>query len=135
MLNKFLIKKTLKKKKIIGRGMGSGKGKTCGKGNKGQLSRSGVALNGFEGGQMPIYRRLPKRGFSNNKKKKRVLNIYRIYNLIYKKKIKFNYIYNKDIKKFMKVEHSKIKLLGLGVINKNLTLECNSITNRLLYLV
>ena len=49
----------------VGRGIGSGKGKTCGRGQKGQKSRSGVAVNGFEGGQMPIYRRLPKRGFKN----------------------------------------------------------------------
>lgn len=50
----------------VGRGIGSGKGKTCGRGVKGQTSRSGVAINGFEGGQMPIYRRLPKRGFNNH---------------------------------------------------------------------
>jgi len=49
----------------VGRGIGSGKGKTAGRGVKGQTSRSGVAINGFEGGQMPIYRRLPKRGFKN----------------------------------------------------------------------
>ncbi len=54
-----------KKFKRVGRGIGSGKGKTSGKGVKGQSSRSGVSLNGFEGGQMPIYRRLPKRGFTN----------------------------------------------------------------------
>lgn len=49
----------------VGRGIGSGKGKTCGRGGKGQTARTGVAINGFEGGQMPIYRRLPKRGFNN----------------------------------------------------------------------
>ena len=54
-----------KKRMRVGRGIGSGKGKTCGRGQKGQKSRSGVAINGFEGGQMPIYRRLPKRGFNN----------------------------------------------------------------------
>ena len=54
-----------KKRLRVGRGIGSGKGKTCGKGQKGQKSRSGVAIKGFEGGQMPIYRRLPKRGFTN----------------------------------------------------------------------
>ena len=53
------------KKKIVGRGIGSGLGKTCGRGGKGQTARSGVSLNGFEGGQTPIYRRLPKRGFTN----------------------------------------------------------------------
>jgi large subunit ribosomal protein L15 len=51
--------------KRIGRGIGSGKGKTSGKGHKGQRARTGVAINGFEGGQMPIHRRLPKRGFAN----------------------------------------------------------------------
>lgn len=55
----------IKSKKRVGRGIGSGTGKTCGRGVKGQKSRSGVSLNGFEGGQMPIYRRLPKRGFFN----------------------------------------------------------------------
>ncbi len=54
-----------KARKRVGRGIGSGKGKTCGRGHKGQKSRSGVALKGFEGGQMPLYRRLPKRGFHN----------------------------------------------------------------------
>ena len=53
------------KAKRVGRGLGSGKGKTCGSGYKGQKSRTGVAINGFEGGQMPIHRRLPKRGFTN----------------------------------------------------------------------
>lgn len=56
-----------KKKLIVGRGIGSGKGKTCGSGQKGQKSRSGVAINGFEGGQMPIYMRMPKSGFNNKK--------------------------------------------------------------------
>ena len=54
-----------KQKKRLGRGIGSGKGKTAGRGHKGQKARSGVALKGFEGGQMPFYRRLPKRGFTN----------------------------------------------------------------------
>lgn len=53
------------KRKIVGRGIGSGKGKTCGVGQKGQKARSGVAINGYEGGQMPLYMRLPKRGFNN----------------------------------------------------------------------
>lgn len=53
------------RRKIVGRGIGSGVGKTCGRGGKGQTARSGVAINGFEGGQNPIYRRLPKRGFNN----------------------------------------------------------------------
>ena len=63
-------------KRRVGRGIGSGKGKTAGRGNKGQKSRSGVSLNGFEGGQMPFYRRMPKRGFTNIfRKKYEILNI------------------------------------------------------------
>src|SRR5690606_32040907 len=58
-----------KKRKCIGRGIGSGKGKTSGRGGKGQTARSGVAINGFEGGQMPLYRRLPKRGFNKPNRK------------------------------------------------------------------
>jgi large subunit ribosomal protein L15 len=54
-----------KRKMIVGRGIGSGKGKTCGRGVKGQKARTGVSLHGFEGGQMPLYRRLPKQGFTN----------------------------------------------------------------------
>jgi len=70
MLNKFIVKKIKKKVKRLGRGMSSGRGKTCGRGNKGQKSRSGIALKGFEGGQVPIYIKLPKRGFKKKKKKK-----------------------------------------------------------------
>jgi large subunit ribosomal protein L15 len=61
----YNIENPKKKSKRVGRGIGSGKGKTCGSGHKGQKARTGVAINGFEGGQMPIYRRLPKRGFNN----------------------------------------------------------------------
>ena len=82
----------LKKKKIskkrLGRGIGSGKGKTSGRGHKGQKSRSGVAIKGFEGGQMPLYRRLPKRGFVNIFKKNfNIFNLSQIQSLLYKKKI------------------------------------------------
>lgn len=72
----------------VGRGIGSGKGKTCGSGHKGQKARSGVAVNGFEGGQMPIYRRLPKRGFTSlNKKDFQVLNLGRLQSAIEAKKL------------------------------------------------
>ena len=65
-----------RKKKRIGRGPGSGKGKTGGRGIKGQKSRSGVAINGYEGGQMPVYQRLPKRGFNNpNRKSYAIVNL------------------------------------------------------------
>lgn len=76
------------KSKRLGRGIGSGKGKTSGKGVKGQTSRTGVAINGFEGGQMPIYRRLPKRGFNNpNAKHFAVVNVGRIQKAIDDKRI------------------------------------------------
>jgi len=72
----------------VGRGIGSGKGKTCGSGHKGQKARSGVAVNGFEGGQMPIFRRLPKRGFqSMNKKDFQILNLGRLQGAIEAKKL------------------------------------------------
>jgi len=83
--------KISKKKKRLGRGIGSTKGKTCGRGHKGQKSRSGVAIKSFEGGQMPLYRRLPKRGFKsfNNQVKKSVaiINLSKIQEILEKKKI------------------------------------------------
>ena len=76
------------KKMRVGRGIGSGKGKTSGRGVKGQKSRSGVAIKSFEGGQMPLYRRLPKRGFNPiNKIKIALLNLEKIQLLIDQKKI------------------------------------------------
>ena len=78
----------INKKKIrVGRGIGSGKGKTSGRGHKGQKSRSGVAIKSFEGGQMPLYRRLPKRGFKSlSKKKIAILNLSKIQNIMDKSK-------------------------------------------------
>ena len=67
-----LISKSSKSKIRVGRGIGSSKGKTCGRGHKGQKSRSGVAIKSFEGGQMPLYRRLPKRGFRSLSNKNRI---------------------------------------------------------------
>ncbi|SDE32128.1 MULTISPECIES: 50S ribosomal protein L15 [Kordiimonas] len=91
----------------VGRGIGSGKGKTAGSGHKGQKARSGVAINGFEGGQMPIYRRLPKRGFTSlNKKDFQVLNIGRLQKAIDDKKL--------DAKKPITVE----TLVEAGVVGK-----------------
>ena len=84
-LNK--LKKTKVKKIRVGRGIGSGKGKTSGRGVKGQKSRSGVAIKSFEGGQMPLFRRLPKRGFNSfNQQKVAILNLEKIQILINKKK-------------------------------------------------
>ena len=89
-----LNSKTTKSKKRLGRGIGSGKGKTCGRGHKGQKSRSGVAIKSFEGGQMPLYRRLPKRGFKNfNSKIKKtiaIINLDKIQQILKSKKILSN---------------------------------------------
>ena len=77
-----------KNRKRVGRGIGSGKGKTCGRGHKGQKSRSGVSVNGFEGGQMPIYRRVPKRGFNNiNRVEFQVINVGDLQKFVESKKI------------------------------------------------
>ena len=92
-LNK-LNSNNIKSKKRLGRGIGSSKGKTCGRGHKGQKSRSGVAIKSFEGGQMPLYRRLPKRGFRSfsNKKNIAIINLSKIEQIINKHK---NIINNK----------------------------------------
>ena len=89
--NLFDLRKKNFTKKRVGRGIGTGKGKTSGRGHKGQKSRSGVSLKGFEGGQMPIYRRLPKRGFTNIFKNKfNIINLFKIQSLIDKKIININ---------------------------------------------
>ena len=89
-----------KKKLRVGRGIGSGKGKTSGRGVKGQKSRSGVAIKSFEGGQMPLYRRLPKRGFNPIVKNKiAILNLDKIQTYIDKKNIKITDTINKDLLK------------------------------------
>ena len=89
MINLNNRKKMLKSKMRVGRGIGSGKGKTCGRGVKGQKSRSGVAIKSFEGGQMPLYRRLPKRGFNSLYKKEKnvAINLDKISKLIDAKKL------------------------------------------------
>ena len=90
-LNEIKIDSKLKKRKRIGRGIGSGKGKTAGRGMKGQKSRTGVSINGFEGGQMPLHMRMPKHGFKSRKKiNKIVLKTDLINNLLEKKLIKEN---------------------------------------------
>ena len=110
----------------VGRGIGSGKGKTSGRGVKGQKSRSGVSINGFEGGQMPLYRRLPKKGFVNrNKENIQTINFTKIYDLI--KKYNFNpeLIKEKDIieKKLINKNKGKLKLLNKGDVNKPFNIE------------
>ena len=121
--------KTKRIKKRVGRGIGSGKGKTCGRGVKGQKSRSGVAIKSFEGGQMPLYRRLPKRGFKPIKNKKyAIINLSKIQNLIDKKiispqtTIDINFLKEKKI---VKKSFSKFKILGIGELKDKIKLNTN----------
>ena len=120
----------IKKKKIrVGRGIGSGKGKTAGRGMKGQKSRSGVAIKSFEGGQMPLYRRLPKRGFNPIKKVKIAkINIEKLQTLIDKKKLKTDEkidLKNLIKKNILNKSYKKIKILGSGNINIKLDIEAD----------
>ena len=105
----------LKTKKIrVGRGIGSGKGKTSGRGVKGQKSRSGVAIKSFEGGQMPLYRRLPKRGFNPiGKTQVAILNLEKIQSYIDKKNIKTSDVLNSDLLKKLKLINKKTKKLKI----------------------
>ena len=126
-LNKLI--KNNKKKIRVGRGIGSGKGKTSSRGHKGQKSRSGVAIKSFEGGQMPLYRRLPKRGFKSFKSKNIiVLNLSKIQTMFDKNSI--NPKENLDIKilkekKLINKKYSKLKVLGSGEIKKNISISAH----------
>jgi len=123
-LKSTLISK--KKKKRVGRGAGSGLGKTSGRGVKGQKSRSGVSINGFEGGQMPLYRRLPKRGFKNFFSKKiQNINLKQLDALIQKYKLDTKLINENDLfsKKYFKKSKGKLKLLNVGEISSPINLE------------
>ena len=120
----------INKKKIrVGRGIGSGKGKTSGRGVKGQKSRSGVSIKSFEGGQMPLYRRLPKRGFNPIKKKSiAILNLDKIQSFINKKSVKTSEILNSNLLKKLKLinkRSSKLKILGSGVIKDKINIEAD----------
>ena len=120
----------INKKKIrVGRGIGSGKGKTCGRGVKGQKSRSGVAIKSFEGGQMPLYRRLPKRGFNSiSKDQIAILNLEKIQTFINKKTIDTKDVLNSDLLKKLKIinkNSSKLKILGTGEIKDKINIEAN----------
>ena len=115
-----------KRKKRVGRGSGSGLGKTAGRGVKGQKSRSGVSINGFEGGQMPLYRRLPKRGFANPFKIKiQQINFVILNNLIKKHNLNSEMIKETELfsKKILKKSKGKLKLLNVGKLDKTLNLE------------
>ena len=121
--NRTKINKT---KIRVGRGIGSGKGKTSGRGVKGQKSRSGVAIKSFEGGQMPLYRRLPKRGFKPILRKKiAILNLDKIQSFIDKKSLKSNDIINSELLKKLRLINKnsiKLKILGSGNIKDKINI-------------
>ena len=117
-----------------GRGTGSGKGKTSGRGHKGQKSRSGVAIKSFEGGQMPLYRRLPKRGFknfNNQKSKIAIINIADIEKFVGTKRIsiaeKINLKSLQNLKLINK-KYEKLKILGNGEIKNKINIEANKVS-------
>jgi len=120
----------INKSKIrVGRGIGSGKGKTSGRGVKGQKSRSGVAIKSFEGGQMPLYRRLPKRGFNPLKRNNiAVLNLEKIQSFIDKKTIDTKSVLNSSSLKKLKLinkNSNKLKILGTGEIKDKINIEAD----------
>ena len=121
--------KSNKKKIRVGRGIGSGKGKTSARGHKGQKSRSGVSIKSFEGGQMPLYRRLPKRGFKSLKNDTTaILNLSKIQNMIEKTKNEIKN--NLDLKiliekKLVNKKFKKLKILGAGEIKKNIEISAH----------
>ena len=124
------LKKRLKKtKKRLGRGIGSGKGKTSGRGVKRKKSRSGVAIKSFEGGQMPLYRRLPKRGFNSIRKNNiGKINLGKIQYFIKKNSINYKEKINLELLKKLNIvnkKSAKLKILGSGEIKDKITVEAN----------
>jgi large subunit ribosomal protein L15 len=130
MINLNNRSKINKSKIRVGRGIGSGKGKTSGRGVKGQKSRSGVAIKSFEGGQMPLYRRLPKRGFNSiSKENIAILNLDKIQFYLDKKNIKNNELINSELLKKLKLinkNSNKLKILGSGEIKDKINIEADS---------
>ena len=118
-----------KKKIRVGRGIGSGRGKTSTRGHKGQKSRSGVSIKSFEGGQMPLYRRLPKRGFKPlNKNNVAILNLSKIQNIIDKSTNKIKDTLNLKLlidKKLINKKYIKLKILGSWEIKKNIDISAH----------
>ena len=118
-----------KSKMRVGRGIGSGKGKTSGRGVKGQKSRSGVAIKSFEGGQMPLYRRLPKRGFKKfNQENIAILNLDKIQFFISKKTISTSEVLNSSSLKKLRLinkNSKKLKILGTGEIKDKINIEAD----------
>ena len=124
--------KVKEKKMRVGRGIGSGKGKTSGRGVKGQKSRSGVAINSFEGGQMPLYRRLPKRGFNSfGKLNIAIMNLEKIQSFIDQKTIKISDTINIALLKKLKLinkNSQKLKILGTGEVKEKVSIEADLIS-------
>ena len=124
--------KVTTKKIRVGRGIGSGKGKTSGRGMKGQKSRSGVAIKSFEGGQMPLYRRLPKRGFNSiSKINVARINLDKIQYFIDQKKINPNDKINSELLIKLKIinkNSQKLKILGNGEIKVKINIEADLIS-------
>ncbi len=129
-MTKLNNREKINKPKIrVGRGIGSGKGKTSGRGVKGQKSRSGVAIKSFEGGQMPLYRRLPKRGFNPlSTQNIAILNLEKIQTLIDKKKLSKTDVLNSELLKKLNLinkNSNKLKILGSGQIKDKINIEAN----------
>jgi large subunit ribosomal protein L15 len=127
--------KVLHKKRMrVGRGIGSGKGKTSGRGVKGQKSRSGVAIKAFEGGQMPLYRRLPKRGFNPIKRYQAIIaimNLEKIQSYIDEKTINSSDVINVALLiklKLINKNSQKLKILGTGDIKDKVSIEADLIS-------
>jgi len=121
------------KRKRRGRGSGSGLGKTAGRGVKGQKSRSGVSINGFEGGQMPLYRRLPKRGFKNKFQKKiQTINFTILHSLILKYNIDSKNIKESELfeKKILNKSKGSLKLLNFGELKDAINIEISSASKK-----
>ena len=126
------IGKVTKKRMRVGRGIGSGKGKTSGRGVKGQKSRSGVAIKAFEGGQMPLYRRLPKRGFNAfGRINIAIMNLEKIQSFIDQKTINSSDTINTELFKKLKLinkNSQKLKILGTGEIKDKVSIEADLIS-------
>ena len=124
--------KIIKTKMRVGRGIGSGKGKTSGRGVKGQKSRSGVAIKSFEGGQMPLYRRLPKRGFhAISKKEIAILNLDQIQSFIDKNNFKSSDLLNSELLKKLRLinkNSKKLKILGNGEIKEKINIKADLVS-------
>ena len=131
-LNTIILKNKKKPKKRVGRGIGSSKGKTSGRGHKGQKSRSGVAIKSFEGGQMPLYRRLPKRGFNSFRKENIAkINLSKIQDFFDRKKILPENKLNLDMlqkSNLVNKKYKKIKILGDGEIKLKFDAEVNFVS-------